>query len=297
MRSHKINTGLFVFLMCLVFSAGTQALITSVQFGKIINTAGRQRMLSQKMIKEAAEISQGLNASRNRLILRSDLKLFEDSLNSLISGNPDLDIPAAEGADLIAQLEKTREIWQQLRKPLESVLGGTVLDKGALKQADELGLSLLKESNNVVTLFVAQSRKASGSQTSDLATTINMAGKQRMLSQKMTKEFMLIAMGVDETINRARLLDTCKLFDKIRIGLKSGDQKMGLVKTNNPKILGFLGKVDRVWQLFQPRMETVSQGSQPTQEDLAIVGNYNLQILINCNETVKLYEKDLTERK
>ncbi len=294
MRSKRFITGLFIFSLCLMFSNTTRALPTAEQYGKIINIAGRQRMLTQKMTKQAAEISLGINASRNRLIMRSDLNLFDSALKSLVSGNPENGMPAAEGADIIAQLDKVKEIWQQFRKPIQTIIDGAVLDKAALKQADEIGLTLLKESNQAVKLFVEQSKQVMGDGKSSFATAVNLAGRQRMLSQKMTKEFLLIALGVDDTGNRSKLSATYQLFDKTHLGLKSGDEELGLVKSDNPKIAGFLSKVDRVWQHFLPRMESVSQGSKPLQEDLNIVANYNLQLLINCNEAVKLYEKEST---
>ena len=48
---------------------------------------------------------------------------------------------------------------------------------------------------------------------------INLAGKQRMLTQKMSKEFLLIGLQIDQAKNLRRLRATRNLFDRTLTGL------------------------------------------------------------------------------
>ncbi len=50
-------------------------------------------------------------------------------------------------------------------------------------------------------------------------TVINLAGKQRMLTQKMSKEALFIAKGIDVEKNKESLKKTAELFDKTLKGL------------------------------------------------------------------------------
>ncbi len=70
----------------------------------------------------------------------------------------------------------------------------------------------------IVTFRLIDKNKADG-------TVINLAGKQRMLTQKMSKEVFLLSAGSN---TRGALLKTMALFEKTLTGLVHGDKKMGL---------------------------------------------------------------------
>ncbi len=57
-------------------------------------------------------------------------------------------------------------------------------------------------------------------------TVINLAGKQRMLTQKMTKELLLIANGIDVDKNRESLKKTAELFENTLKDLTANCKKM-----------------------------------------------------------------------
>ena len=67
-----------------------------------------------------------------------------------------------------------------------------------------------------------------GPTAAEYGTVLNLSGKQRMLTQKMSKEIMLIAMGVDVGGNLKNLAATSALFDKTLKGLRDGDQEAAL---------------------------------------------------------------------
>jgi len=71
---------------------------------------------------------------------------------------------------------------------------------------------------------VAQTKQQSG-------IIINLAGKQRMLTQKMSKEALFIAKGISVDANKASLAKTVALFDKTLKGLVAGDASLNLPKT------------------------------------------------------------------
>ncbi len=56
----------------------------------IVNLAGKQRMLTQKMTKEALAVSRGLEKEEN---LKKTADLFDRTLKGLISGDAELNLP------------------------------------------------------------------------------------------------------------------------------------------------------------------------------------------------------------
>jgi len=63
---------------------------------------------------------------------------------------------------------------------------------------------------------------------------INLAGRQRMLSQRMTKEALMLQADVH---SKVALQDTVKLFDKTLAGLIHGDESLGLPACGNEETL------------------------------------------------------------
>jgi len=84
----------------------------------------------------------------------------------------------------------------------------------------------------------------------DHGTVINLSGKQRMLTQKMSKEVLLVALDVNKDENLTNLRATRDLFDKTLVGLRDGDEELGLPHTKKPKILKALKKVEDLWEEF-----------------------------------------------
>ncbi|MGB0732334.1 MAG: type IV pili methyl-accepting chemotaxis transducer N-terminal domain-containing protein, partial [Pontibacterium sp.] len=66
------------------------------------------------------------------------------------------------------------------------------------------------------------------------ANTINVAGRQRMLSQRLAKEVMLVERGVED---RATLDKTINLFESSHQNLLSGNDEAKISKPANDEII------------------------------------------------------------
>ena len=84
---------------------------------------------------------------------------------------------------------------------------------------------------------------------------LDMAGAQRMLSQKMVKEGMLVAQGL---LPAATLEATLQRFDKAHRQLLQGDQDHVAIQL--PGALEGLAKVDRIWQRLRPGVQGLARG-------------------------------------
>ncbi|OLQ11734.1 hypothetical protein AK812_SmicGene4407 [Symbiodinium microadriaticum] len=66
--------------------------------------------------------------------------------------------------------------------------------------------------------------------------TINIAGLQRTLSQVMSKEFVLVSLGIDSDANKAKLQETMQNFNTTLHALVSGDPARGIVGAPNQQV-------------------------------------------------------------
>ncbi len=143
-------------------------LITDAQKadGLVINLAGRQRMLTQKMSKEALAIATGHEEYID--VLPGTMKVFEITLKSLRDGGKaptDLDmtkwaqLPPAGYKDVYDQLSKVMDLWEPFKESLQTILDTKGRDEEAIKYVLDNNVTLLSEMNKAVFMFQAHADK------------------------------------------------------------------------------------------------------------------------------------------
>ena len=78
------------------------------------------------------------------------------------------------------------------------------------------------------------------------AIRLQIAGRQRMLSQKMNHVACKLNKGMSADV-REELAETIRLFDVSANALRYGKPEAGLIATQDPALLASLDKVDRLW--------------------------------------------------
>ncbi|WP_375748688.1 type IV pili methyl-accepting chemotaxis transducer N-terminal domain-containing protein [Vibrio sp. HN007] len=267
---------------------------TPAEYGVVLNLSGKQRMLSQKMSKEVALVALNVDAEKNIQNLAATSALFDKTLKGLKDGDASLGLPATESKRIIRQLDKVSDIWAEFYPVIQEVVSSKSVSKEQLDTIAKNNLPLLKQMNKAVGLYEKDAKKTGLSSAPGLAATLNLSGKQRMLSQKMSKEFFLIALGYEVEDNKLNLLETYSLFDRTLKGLKDGDETLGLPGTKPEHIRKQLDVVNGLWQDFKPLVEAgsshSSSGASP--EQVTQIANLNLPLLKEMNAAVQLYEAE-----
>jgi len=122
---------------------------------------------------------------------------------------------------------------------------------------------------------------------------VDVAGRQRMLSQKMTKEALLLAAD-QESHWKQGLGKTAGLFEKSLFALRDGNAEMGLAPTTDKQVLKELDKLLAVWKDFKIRVDRVLSLSTDSPEGKAalkyMVTN-NIGLLKQANEVTQAYKR------
>ncbi len=172
-----IILGLFSLFMVIVIGAAFYVSELQSADAKVIDIAGRQRMLTQKMTKEAyffltlLEVSEE-ELTKTRSNLAESVLLFDATIKALKNGGTVLGTDGKEtllpesSNEVKIQLEKTYEMWVSFKSSLEIITDQNV-DIGsdrfynAVKDVWENNIQILNESNKAVILLEKESEKKS----------------------------------------------------------------------------------------------------------------------------------------
>lgn len=229
-----------------------------------INKAGRQRMLTQRIVATYAQVGMDIQTKKSKKQLKSAINLFEEQLAELKLYR--------DNGKINAQLYKVDQHWQQMKK-----IASAPVNREKAAELRDLAEETLRASHKVVIMLQDQSSNPSGR-------LVNISGRQRMLSQRMSTLYMLQAWNFTSSeytsdystaINEfkgalAELRDSKlntkeinKLLNKVRIEFsmleKSLQQKNGefiplMIKLSADKLLI---KMNTITQLYEELPEII----------------------------------------
>ncbi len=264
------------------------------ELANAINLAGKQRMLTQKMSKEALLIFIGIDVDKNAKALKETSKLFDKTLNGLLNGDRSLGLVKSNNKEIESKLKEVQKLWKPFYKRIDDVASFENLTDKTFEYIDKNNLPLLKTMNEAVILYT----KLGDSKVSKLkmANDINLAGKQRMLTQKIAKDLLLYQAGINPKRALNSLNSSIKLFDKTLNGLYNGDKELNLNGTKLPKIVKQLDIVKQNWQDVKPLIAKAikdKENQDLTKEVISKLDNIKTQM----NKAVELYTKSLNRQK
>ena len=120
-----------------------------------INIAGRQRMLSQRLAKEAMLVAQQIE---NRIVLQKTIDLFENSHHALINGSTEKGIKAISDENIIEQMNKVYALWEEYREIIIDYVDHST--DNSLKSIHLQSPVILKEMNTAVSMMANKSDTA-----------------------------------------------------------------------------------------------------------------------------------------
>ncbi len=248
---------------------------TRVQSATLINISGIERMLTQKMTKEALFIAKGVNKDKNIQNLKTTIELFENRLQSLINGDQNLSIPKTTDSEIVEQLTKISALWTLLKLDMKKVIEQKS-DQKTFESIAKSNILLLESIEEAVEMYTIKSNFYK--ENPKLAEQINLSGRQRMLTQKMTKELLLVANNIDVNKNRKNAQETGTLFE---VTLK----KL-MDTTEDEKIQKQLYIVAEVWSKYRTIIKIVNT----SENSLNRLDKLNMPLLEEMNIAVDMYE-------
>lgn len=197
-----------------------------------VNIAGQQRMLSQRIVKAYCQIGLNLLPEVSRKQLDQSIRTFDDNLLKLA--------PAASTPRAQASLAALQSAWEPLRQSARGEV-----QAAAAEALDRQAEAVLQAADQLTTELQDQS-------SSPISRWINTAGRQRMLSQRLTKAYMLRQWGLDSAGKRQELESAMHEFSGALASMKQRPD-------NSPTIRALLGEQTVQWEWL--RAALASEGA------------------------------------
>ncbi len=277
-----------IFLAFLLLFSNLLFAMTDKELATAINLAGKQRMLIQKMTKEALLTHANLEKDKSIKQLKESSTLFDKTLQGLINGDKSLGLVKIDNKDISKELMSIDKLWKPFYKEIKNILSNRAKES-SYEFLEKNNMTLLKEMNRAVELY---SSLNSGNSKFRLANDINLAGKERMLTQRMAKDILAIKNNLDKKSHIRDFKESRESFSKILNGLQRGDKDLKLVGTKVSNIVNQLKVVDKSWKDMQPILDSALKGKD-TQKAIEMLDN----LLVEMNKAVTLYTKSINRAK
>lgn len=139
------------------------------------------------------------------------------------------------------------------------------------------------------------------------STVINIAGRQRMLSQKLTKEIVSISVSSDEKNRRQlknKITKTLYLWKLSHNSLQKGNDSLGLPKQNSDKIKSEFRAINPVFDTIQKASESIVKklaknpvvSIEELASDIKKITNNESDFLLMMDEIVNEYNLEADEK-
>jgi nitrate/nitrite-specific signal transduction histidine kinase len=194
-----------------------------------INLAGQQRMLSQRIVKSWCQIGLNVLPAVSKAQLDEAVRLFESNLQAL-----DIATSSPEARNALAGL---RAAWAPLRSGAA----------GVIRQSDAAQLDARAE--DVLMAAERLTRVMQDQASEPVSRWVNLAGRQRMLSQRLIKVYMLQQWGVTSATLRD---ETERVQNEFAGALASMQQQAD----NNPTLRTELDNLALQWEWLRTVLAT-----------------------------------------
>jgi len=193
-------------------------------FSTAVNISGKQRMFTQQMLKNYAMIGMNNTFGNPKEDLLNIINEFEDHQYSLLA--------FINKKFLKLNLDNIKPLWKDTK-----VILLANPEKSKVKQLQNNLSKLLIQADKITKLLAINSKKSSGD-------IINIAGRQRMLSQKMASLYMLKVWGFNDDKFIDKLNNSILLFKQSKEILKNSN-------INTDEINNLLSSVDKSFMFFE----------------------------------------------
>lgn len=264
------------------------SLIESTGGPERINLSGKLRMLSQRIPAASCNMVARIDPETSAKILAGATREFEKILHALEHGDESLGIIGPEKRrKTLAAIEALKVDWEPMDEAANWMIKNGPDPELSQVLADHSD-ALLEEAKVLVSEITGEYSDPAALMQSD-ALRIDIAGRQRMLSQRMSKDACLIMSDLNKEAAIGTMSKTVAMFDVSLGALVNGMPAAGIKASSDPAIIAGLDTVAQDWTVFKPKLDALAAGESWDENARAEMFTGLNRLLVNMNKVVGLY--------
>ena len=267
------------------------ALIEDVGGSQRINFAGKLRMLTQRIAASACYDHAGIAVEDSEAMLIAATAEFDQIIAGLEFGDDSLGIHGEEqDRRVLMDIQEAHAHWDPVHSDIDNIVetGGT--DEELLHLTTELDITL-GVAVELVHDIVAEYADPASLLQSD-AITIDIAGRQRMLAQRVSKNVCLLSTGVDVEGADEQLANAVRMYQTSLMALRNGFPDAGVEAPPTEEVAQGLDAIIADWEAVQPIITTVMEGGEISAEDQASIFYAMNSLTGQMNTLVGIYAEE-----
>jgi methyl-accepting chemotaxis protein len=244
---------------------------------RAINLAGRQRMLSQKITRDASALVRGEPVKDD---LQKSLTLFDESLAALLDGDAAQGIAAARDEQVRVRLEHVLNEWKLFRPHVDILVQGSSFGNGMQ--------DLLRQNEDLAAKLEETARAFPQSKLDGKPAQVALGAGLRAQLQKLNKELLSLIGTAGNPLGAPA--ETVALLDKTVNTLLAGDAALGVAASRDPQVRTHLEAAQKMWEPLRSQALKLIEVGPRLRQSLQAVNGRNEQLLETLNDAVAYLE-------
>lgn len=265
----------------------------SAQFAdgdRTLEHAGTQATITQQLAKDTLLVALNINREQSLGNLEVSRAQFDRVLEGLRDGDPMLGLSRAANGAFLEEIDRAHVLWRQMDLELRAGLADGAFTPDQVVRITDFSTPLLNAMHAAAELYVKENLQ--GQLTSMLVVAADMSGRQRTLVERMTKELLLIAYGLNADMHRALLRESETRYAETLNGLMNGDIDLRLLPAPTPAISDELAGVERIWLAdLQPIVGSAIDGVTVERSVIGRLPEINALLFEDWSRIITLYQR------
>jgi len=253
-----------------------------------IDLAGRQRMLAERMASQFCYARSQVDTFESLDELKTSVELFNQTHVGLKRGDADLQLFEETKPAMLKAWSQVNLLWVPLKGLYEQIFEGEFVSEEDYSLANGLTVEVRARANDMVARMRSAYAEELGGDGFGDALLLDLYGRQRMLSQKLSKEVCLAAGGFELDATLPELEATLKLFDRSLGAFLEGLPVAGVPKPPTDEISAQLAVANATWSEISYIPQTIVTGGSLGLRELSVFRQGASKFLREMNQAVAM---------
>lgn len=255
-----------------------------------INLASRQSVLVEEITKAACFAAHGMKAPEHLAELAEAAETYEATEIALRYGDKAMGLlpeglPSVQGA-----IGRSEVAWKPFYAAAKRILEADGHDEEDLLYLDDHGDEVLQATDAAAAAIEHEYSKRHVPL--NVAVGITIAGRQRVLVERMAKEACMIAHGVHVEQHLGELGESVEMFSLAHDALTNGMEAVGIHAPQGQALKDKLAEASALWAELQPDYMHIVKDGVVTVADLELIDKDTEPLVHILDEIVFLYEQE-----